>query len=202
MTIKRNLEGAAAVGYAVGQAHGKFQTVAQRLAPMVDANTGKLSEANEAGVKQGLTIYRCDTDAGTIYHQTGADTYSIPEDELPKNAKTLVLSATYAMGFTSNDVGKLKGERPNLHALVAAKRKAVATYVSNTYRAALAAIKVGKGGERGPRGAARDWIVKLEDIFADRIKAAKVARKRGDTTVPDSDAKIAASFAACLKSFA
>jgi hypothetical protein len=200
MTI-RNLEGAAAIGYAVGQAHGKFQSVATRLLPLIDSTTGALSADNEAAVKQGLSIYRQDTDKGEVYVQEGPDAYT-RNDSPDKGAKVLHLTAAYACGFTGQEFGKLKGEQPNLHMLVGAKRKAVATYVSNAYRAAIAAVKAGKAGDRGPRGATMDWLVKLEGIFADRVKAAKVARKRGDVTVPDSDAKITAAFAACLKSLA
>ena len=192
------LEGAAAIGYAIGQAHGKFQSVAQRIVPLIDSTTGEMNAENETAVKQGLTVYRCETDKGETYLQDGHDSYQ-RVTEITAGRKAFHLTAAYACAFTGQEFGKLKGEQPNLHGLVGAKRKAVATYVSNAFRAAMAAVKAEKAGERGPRGATMDWLVKLDGIFADRVKAAKVARKRGDATVPDSDAKITAAFNACLK---
>jgi len=185
--------------FAAGSA--KLASIAQRVIDgngVADAKAGTLKDEARDGIKAGMQVCFCESDKPVTYVREGHDSYRAlgADEKLPKG-KGLKLTASYAVGMSGRDFGKLKGEQPNLHALIKAKRDRISNLISTSYGRLLQLIKTPEG--RGTRGEIQDWAARVAEVFETLKKGAKNARTRGDTTVPDSDAKIATAFKTALK---
>lgn len=201
MNNAKKLTGPVALGYSFGAGSAKLASIAAQVVAadlVADAAKGELKEDAATAIRQGMGIYYCEQDTGETYLHDGADSYQrLGAGETAPDGKGFVLNGAVALSYETAELSKLKGEQPNLHALVSAKRKAIKTLISNSYNRLVALIKAGQS--RGTRGATQEWAARVGEQFETLCKAAKNARTRGDTSVPDSDAKIKAAFAVCLK---
>lgn len=120
---------------------------------------------------------------GEWYEKVGADQYYRVAEAPPEGAENFLhLTADFACSFSSTDFGKLKGEQPNLHALIKGVRDSVSMYAASKKQAFESMLKkMLREEEARGANAKRAFIVALEAYLLDRRKSLGNARKKGET---------------------
>ncbi len=117
------------------------------------------------------------------YEKVGADQYYRVQEAPPEEAENFLhLTADFCCSFSSTDFGKLKGEQPNLHALIKGVRDNVSMYAASKKQAFESMLKKMLREEQAHgANAKRAFIVALEAYLLDRKKSLANARKQGQT---------------------
>lgn len=153
-----------------------------------------------ADLKAGFTLRYSENNPGMKYIRKGEDVY-VPAPEGAKDADCLTITVAYAMGFSGQEFGKLRGTQPNLHGLISTVRDAVSSYVSATLKNLRNAATGLLPGKKRQRGVNKDWADRMTAQFTAMETSIAKAKKRGDTTAPEDAAykKAVAAFWAALK---
>ena len=102
--------------------------------------------------------------------------------ENPKVEK-IEIGVDYAFSYTSQEFGKLRGERPALHAIVGDIREKASTYCSNRLSDLKRAVrKIKNKGKERQRVANKNFAEYVEKFFEDSLDRIKSAQARGDST--------------------
>ena len=119
-----------------------------------------------------------------------------PEHLSAKTVEKVEIGVPYAFSYSSQEFGKLKNERPALHALIGAIRSDFSDYASNRFgdlkRAAKKILNNGKTRERTANKDFAEWVEKFfKEDAPTRLKSAKA---RGDSSADEkrwNEAKVA-----------
>ena len=118
------------------------------------------------------------------------------EHKASKTVEKVEIGVPYAFSYSSQEFGKLKNERPALHALIGAIRSDFSDYASNRFgdlkRAAKKILNNGKTRERTANKDFAEWVEKFfKEDAPTRLKSAKA---RGDSSADEkrwNEAKVA-----------
>lgn len=155
----------------------------------------------EAGIKEE---YRKELNEGWMvrYNERNpADLYILKEGvyikvedrkvRLPDGTVTAEFGVGLAMGLTSQEFGKLKGEDPNKHAIIKSWRESFSKYCSGRLAEMISILtKDAKAAELAANGGTvqrktLNFTETLEKVLAELTKQRKNKQAKGDTTSPD-----------------
>ena len=111
--------------------------------------------------------------------------------KLPDGTVTAEFGVGLAMGLTSQEFGKLKGEDPNKHAIIRGWRESFSKYCSGRLAEMISILtKDAKAAELAANGGTvqrktLNFTETLEKVFAELTKQRKNKTAKGDTTAPD-----------------
>lgn len=176
------------LGYKSAQQRDGFGSLKAWAKAHVKGFPSDISKDDELEIKSGMQQRYAEIKGITEYGVVEGK--YLPLASLASKPKEVVkIGVEYAYHYTQQQFGKLKGENPSLHAVVAEVRKATSTYVSNTYKDLTK-----PEGVKRERGASKDFdefITAMFDTAKTRLTSAKA---RGDLTADDkrfSKAKVA-----------
>ena len=122
---------------------------------------------------------------GVTQYAVIGDHIVLATDEHKGNAKVekIEIGVDYAFSYTSQEFGKLRNERPALHAIVADVREKSATYCSNRLADLKRAVrKIKNAGQERQRTANKNFAEYIDKFFVDSLDRLKSAKARGDNT--------------------
>jgi hypothetical protein len=111
--------------------------------------------------------------------------------KLPDGTVTAEFGVGLAMGLTSQEFGKLKGEDPNKHAIVKGWRESFSKYCSGRLAEMISILtKDAKAAELAANGGTvqrktLNFTETLEKVLVELTKQRKNKQAKGDTTSPD-----------------
>ena len=108
-----------------------------------------------------------------------------PEQISNKKVDKIELGVAYAYSYSSQEFGKLKNDKPELHKLISEVRNATSTYCSNKIKELQRIAKdilkpVGSGSRES-----YTFVESLEKDFEKQEKSCKVKQTRGSDTTAD-----------------
>ena len=122
---------------------------------------------------------------GVTQYAVIGDHIVLATEEHKGNAKVekIEIGVEYALSYTSQEFGKLRNERPALHAIVADVREKSATYCSNRLGDLKRAVrKIKNAGVERQRTANKNFAEYIDKFFVDSLDRLKSAKARGDNT--------------------
>lgn len=122
---------------------------------------------------------------GVTQYAVIGDHIVLATDEHKSNAKVekIEIGVEYAFSYTSQEFGKLRNERPALHAIVADVREKAQTYCSNRLADLKRAVrKIKNAGQERQRTANKNFAEYIDKFFVDSLDRLKSAKARGDNT--------------------
>lgn len=122
----------------------------------------------------------------------GTELYAVIGDHLVKASddqrenpkiEKIEIGVDYAFSYTSQEFGKLRNDRPALHAIVGDIREKASTYCSNRLGDLKRAVrKIKNAGKDRNRTANKNFAEYVDKFFMDSLDRLKSASARGDTT--------------------
>jgi hypothetical protein len=138
-----------------------------------------MSDETVAEFRAGAALRKYELIGNARYRKEGHDTY-IPDAE-----GGFEMTPELAMAYTPNEVGKLKGETPNLYVMVKAIRDDVSKYTSNKLGKLKAMAKaLETPAARGPAKNFQEFLSKLEE---DSRARRNNAEKKGEPTMSEKE---------------
>ena len=123
---------------------------------------------------KGVTMYAVIGDHIVLATQEHRDNAKIEKIEI---------GVDYAFSYTSQEFGKLRNDRPALHAIIAEIRDKTQTYCSNRMGDLKRAVrKIKNAGSERTRTANKNFAEYIDKFFVDSFDRLKSAKARGDTT--------------------
>jgi hypothetical protein len=122
----------------------------------------------------------------------GTELYAVIGDHLVKasddqrenpKVEKIEIGVDYAFSYTSQEFGKLRNERPELHKVIGDVREKASTYCSNRLADLKRAVrKIKNAGKERQRVANKNFAEYVDKFFEDSLDRLKSASARGDTT--------------------
>ncbi len=122
---------------------------------------------------------------GVMMYAVIGDQIVLATQEHRDNAKVekIEIGVEYAFSYTSQEFGKLRNDRPALHAIIAELREKTSTYCSNRMGDLKRAVrKIKNAGKDRTRTANKNFGEYIDAFFVDAFDRLKSAKARGDTT--------------------
>jgi hypothetical protein len=139
------------------------------------------TEAVSAQLNEGFMLRHYEN-KGDKFYVRGADTGIMVECK-PDTAGAITMNVNVAMGYTTQQFGRLKADDPALYGVIGPVRDAWSKYKSECLSDLKGAIrKILNGGKTRERGANKDFADALVAMFDAYDTRAKNCQARGDAT--------------------